>query len=343
MAGTTNANTNSNADNGINFNDNLISELYEPNKLNANVNFNIPLNIQHEKKEFKCTCCGASFDKQKNNFSKSQSSLYAANNGYINICNSCREIYFNKMIDFYSGNQSKAIKHLCQQFDILFNEKALKAFKTSNNPDVRFSTYLQKKNLGQSAVAGSTFTDGMLYDYMKASREAILNKDQAKEYNITAVTIDRWGDGLTDLEYKNLETHYKMLKKNNPNADSNQEIFIKNLCELHMLKLKEIRQGNIDKVVKLDEQYMKQFKQAGLKTFEEKDSSNNDTLGVTLAVISKFTPEEFYKNKELYKDYSGLGEYFDRHVRRPLQNLQFNEDVRDFEYFVPESEEDIDD
>ena len=46
---------------------------------------------------------------------------------------------------------------------------------------------------------------------------------------------------------------------------------------------------------------VKTFKQAGLKTIEEKDNSNNETIGVTLATISQFTPEEFIRIKNYMK------------------------------------------
>ena len=84
----------------------------------------------------------------------------------------------------------------------------------------------------------------------------------------------------------------------------------------------------------------KTFKNAGLKTIEEKDSSNDEVVGVTLATISQYTPEEFYKDKTLYEDWDSIGEYFDRHVRRPMQNLMTGTDIRDKEYFVPENSED---
>ena len=77
-----------------------------------------------------------------------------------------------------------------------------------------------------------------------------------------------------------------------------------------------------------------------LKTIEEKDSSNDEVVGVTLATISQYTPEEFYKDKTLYEDWDSIGEYFDRHVRRPMQNLMTGTDIRDKEYFVPENSED---
>ena len=40
------------------------------------------------------------------------------------------------------------------------------------------------------------------------------------------------------------------------------------------------------------------FTKAGLKTIQETDNSADECLGVTLATIAQYTPEEYYKNKE---------------------------------------------
>ena len=127
-----------------------------------------------------------------------------------------------------------------------------------------------------------------------------------------------------------------MLKKNNPNADNNQEIFIKSLCNINMLMVRALKDGDSDKYIKLTDQYAKTFKQAGLRTVEEKDASNDETFCMTLGFISDYTPEEFYQNKELYADFDKIGEYIERHILRPMINLETGSDVRDTEFFVPE-------
>ena len=87
------------------------------------------------------------------------------------------------------------------------------------------------------------------------------------------------------------------------------------------------------------EQYAKTFKQAGLRTVEEKDSSNDETFCMTLGFISDYTPEEFYQDKELYADWDKIGEYMERHILRPMINLETGSDIRDKEFFVPEVDE----
>ena len=52
--------------------------------------------------------------------------------------------------------------------------------------------------------------------------------------------------------------------------------------------------------------------------------------------------KEYYKDKSLYKDFDGLGDYFERFVKRPLRNLMTGSTDRDFEYCVKEKSGDID-
>lgn len=313
-----------------------------PMKLDMTVKIQIPRSNQITEKQYKCSCCGASWDNPKNHFSRSASPLYQANSGYINICNSCRDTYYYRLVDFYSGNEAHAIRHFCQQFDIIFDENALVASRQISADRSRISHYQAKKNLGQTARIGATYIDGMKYNYQNKLGEVIESREQAKseESTVSATAIDRWGVGFTEADYKNLDDHYRMLKRNNPNCDNNQEIFIKSLCNINMLMVRALKDGDSDKYVKLTDQYAKTFKQAGLRTIEEKDSSNDEVVGVTLATISQFTPEEFYKDKKLFEDHDELGNYYDRHICRPMKNLMFDRDVRDKEFFVPEDGED---
>ena len=317
-------------------------EMDAPLKIDTNIKIRIPKSNQTTEKKYKCFCCGASWDIQKSHFSKSADVLWQGNDGYIPICNSCRDAYYYKLVDLFCGNESHAIEYFCRQFGWVFDIEGLKAAKQISADRSRISHYGAKKNLGQVANIGTTYFDSMKYHYLQKQGNVITSRDQAKADDSTtpAAAVDRWGVGFTELDYKLMDDHYRMLKRQNPNCDANQEIFIKSLCSLAMLQTNALKNGDSDKYIKLTEQYSKTFKQAGLKTIEEKDSSNDEVVGVTLATISQFTPEEFYKDKTLYEDWDKIGEYFERHVCRPMQNIMTGSDIRDKEYFVPENGDD---
>lgn len=234
------------------------------------------------------------------------------------------------------------MKDFCQRAGWNYDTNALIASMetySGHKSRSRISHYAAKKNL--NCGGRKTFIDSLKFEYEQKQNNIITSREQAKseESTITASAVDRWGVGFAEADYKNLDEHYRMLKKNNPNCDNNQEIFIKSLCNLNMLMVKALKDGDSDKYVKLTDQYAKTFKQAGLRTVNEQDSSADECLGVTLAAISQYTPEEYYKDKALYKDFDNIGGYFDRFVKRPLKNLMFGSNERDSEFFVKEDEE----
>ena len=321
----------------------IADNINAPKIIDTSIRFNIPRSPEQfdpTKHKYKCSCCGKGFNSQKTNCQKTNSPLFQANDGFLPWCKECTDKYMILLTALYSNNEEHALEHFCQQVDWVFDIEPLKCAREISSDRSRVSHYAAKKNLN---VGGrKTYIDTIKHNYEEEQNKIISSKEQAKEQDVSiaAAAVDRWGVGFSEMDYKNLDEHYRMLKKFNPNADNNQEIFIKDLCNINMLKIRALKNGDSKEYANLVEQYTKTFKQAGLRTVEEKDSSNDGTLGMTLATIAQFTPEEYYKDKQLYKDFDGLGEYFDRFVKRPLKNLMFNTDERDKEFYV--KDDDID-
>jgi hypothetical protein len=289
-------------------------------------------------KPFICVTCGKRYKAQKHNFSYSQSPLFEGNNHFLPTCCNC----IDKLVEQYTeilGSQDEAIKRICMKYDIYFSQITLDSTKKISSNRSRIKNYIKSMNLQQNQ--GKTF-DTYLKENTDATITSVEELEQMKADGQTSVTkamFDRWGQ-VSPEDMTALDEHYKMLKKQNPNCDSNQEIFIKDLCYTKVSQLKAFREGNSTDFEKYTKLYRDTFKQAGLKIAQETDSGIEETLGVTLALISQYTPEEYYKDKKLYKDFDGLGEYFDRFVRRPLKNLVIGETERDSEYSIKDNEDD---
>ena len=131
----------------------------------------------------------------------------------------------------------------------------------------------------------------------------------------------------------------KFLKQANPNCDSNQEIFIDDLCYIKMQMMKAIREDRPDDYSRLSEQYRKSFEKAGLKTTRDTTETESFTVGVNIETIEKYTPAEYYKNLSLHKDHDNIGEYIERFMLRPLRNLMYGTVDRDHEFYVKEEED----
>ena len=311
--------------------------------IDTNVNINIPrsaIAFDEKKHKYKCSCCGKGFSKQQGNFQKTNDVLYQANGGYLSWCKECTDRYVEQTTALFSNNEEHAMRDFCQRAGWNYDISALVASRetySGHRDRSRISHYAAKRNL--NCGGRKTYIDSLKNEQEQKEQEVISSKEQIKsdDINVTGSAVDRWGVGFTPQDYKNLDEHYRMLKRNNPNADNNQEIFIKDLCNINMLKIHALQNGDSKEYATLVEQYSKTFKQAGLKTIEEKDNSNNETVGVTLATISQFTPEEFYKDKALYEDWDEIGNYFERHVCRPMENIMTGSETRDKEFFVPEN------
>lgn len=270
---------------------------------------------------FQCSCCGRRFKKQQTNFHRADSPLYNGNNHYLHVCKNC----VDNLLDQYTlmlGSQDAAMKRLCLKFDIYFNESICDSSRKIDEERSRFSNYISQMNLH--------FNAGKTYDTYLAEQNGEgydsyneLLENSADDCKITKAMFERW-QGYSQDDIIFLEEHYKTLKKTNPNADNNQEIFIKDLCVIKLLQIKAIRNSRFEEFNKATKLYRETFNQAGLATVQEEDTSMQNPLGVTAEIISQYTPEEFYKDKKLYEDFDNLGQYFAEHVERPLENLMFN-------------------
>ena len=322
----------------------LIREsMNSPKKIDLTVNIKIPRAFEQfdsSKHKFKCSCCGKGFSgQQKNNFQKTNSPLFQANDGFLPWCKECTDKYLISLTAFYSQNEEHAIEHFCQQVDWVYDIEPLNCAREISSDRSRISHYAAKKNL--NVGNRKTYFDTLKYNQEQKEYEIVTSREKTKdeEMKVKGSSVDRWGLGFTEMDYRDLDAHYFMLKKNNPNADNNQEIFIKSLSSINMLMARALQNGESKEYASLVEQYAKTFKQAGLKTIQETDNSSEETLGVTLSVISQYTPEEYYKDKKLYKDFDGLGDYIKRFITRPLRNLQHGTTDRDVEYCVKDKNE----
>lgn len=272
-----------------------------------------PINKKPSKPLYQCTCCGRKYTAQVKNFMKTQSAFWQANDGYVTVCNECVE----KMLIQYTkslGSEIEAIKRIALHFDLFVSSTLL---NTKDKGIGRLGKYVKGLNLGQYAgKTYDTYLDSVnkdLVSYNTIGTDTPLTKEQ----------IERWGTKTYDLdEISILEEHYQYLKKCNPNVDNNQEIFIKDLCNINLFKIKAIKLNDVKRLNECNKDYRETFKMAGLKTIVETDDSKNATLGMTMAMIEQYCPAEYYKNQRLYRDFDGIGKAHKRLVKTPMGKIK---------------------
>lgn len=286
--------------------------------------------------DYICCKCGKSLS-LRSSFYKATSDLYLGTTR-LPICRTCiTELFEEYMIRYKDPRLS--MQRICMAFDLYYNEAIFD--KYSGNLDTIIGNYLKCLNMNQhrGKTFDTTLQEGFTFkkeakkkDYKGEPAAVVIGEEASSE------DIAKWGDGLSSTDYKSLNNHYEFLKNANPNCDSNQEIFIIDLCYIKMQQMKAIRESRPDDYSKMAEQYRKSFSQAGLKTVRDASADEDFTLGVNIEMIEKYTPAEYYKDKELFKDIDSIGDYITRFITRPLRNLQFGTTDRDHEYYIKDEE-----
>lgn len=284
---------------------------------------------------YECCACGRRFSDRKDNFLKSSSFLFGANDGYIPVCVDCSVIFLDHFAA--SVGLGEAMKRFCERFDLYFDAELISTLMNSGYSGTReiLSCYMRdipRRKLFEDSVRDNPAA------FRKPSEQDETNPETA-EPTIPDEVIERWGEGFSADDYRIMEEHYHMLKRQNPNCNSNQEIFIKDLCPLFLMKLYAERSKDADAFKKLSETYRATFKEAGLQTKVETNDGLDSPLGVTVGMMAQFAPEYFYKDKTLYKDFDGLDDYCQRHIFRPLKNLTLGTDEDDPVYHVSPGDE----
>lgn len=279
----------------------------------------------------KYTCCHCGKSLSHSAFNAACSTLYKET-GHLPICKQCIIEMYKEYYNKYKSAK-KAIQRICMAFDLYYDNSV---FKSCSNDDETaiIGNYIKRLNMFQyrNKTFDNTLEGSFNFNKIKEIKEKEQSDKQEEEPDETS--IERWGTGFSKIDYDILNSHYKLLKESNPNSDNNQEIFINDLCYIKMQQMKAAREGHVDDFNKLTDSYRKSFKEAGLKTNQAINVGEGDCYGEWNKRIEQYTPSEYYKNKTLYKDFDGLGNYFERHIERPMKNLQHGTNVRDSEYSV---------
>lgn len=292
-----------------------------------------------------CYSCGESLP--EGDFYKSYSDFYF--DGRLPICKKCFTRRFFEYSQIYKSSKM-AMQRMCMTFDIYFNEKEFDSCDVDDKTVI--GNYFRRLNMAQSkgktfenSINEGTFSLSGDRKKVKGKRVAYVDEydnvqEETSEEKINPKDLEKWGMGFDLIDYEILNSHYKFLKNSNPNCDSNQEIFITTLCYTYMKQMKSLREGDVKTYKDMSELYLRTFKEAGLKTVKDSSESENFITGVSIATIEKYTPSEYYKDKQLYKDYDGIGGIIKRFFTRPLKNLQFGTNEPDPEYSIVDGDDD---
>ena len=245
----------------------------------------------------------------------------------------------NEIFKYYRekyGNSRTAMQRVCMAFDLYYDDTIFIGSKTEDG--VSMGNYMRTLSMNQ--YRDKTFDDNIDEGFqISLDGKDVLPDERNPDPEVEPKLLKKWGRGFDYDDYQVLDEHFKYLKSSNPNCDSNQQIFITDLCYTKMQQMKAVREGRVDDYNKLTESYRKSFSQAKLKTGQDLEKTSGDTWGTWIEKISQYAPEEIYKDKTLYNDFDGRGEYYDRFVLRPMRNLMTGSTDRDTEYFIEDDDD----
>jgi hypothetical protein len=286
--------------------------------------------VDNSPKEYKCSCCENIYTKQQGNFMPSNFEIFKGNGGYITTCKSCTDQLCSQLTEFYSGNEEKAIEHICQMFGLYFNESPLSASKKISVNRSRLSTYSSKVQI--KPWIGKTYLDTITERSENIKTvDSVDDIEDITEYSITPKMIKFWGTGYDPKVYPTLQGYYdELLKLCEIKPDIKKQKMMKNLCLLEYQMQINIQAGK--DIGTLSNSYKTMFEASGLKN-EEVDV-NKDSYGTWLSMIEKYTPADYYKDKTKYRDFFGIGEYIERFMFRPLKNLLTGSKEKEKEFWI---------
>lgn len=312
--------------------------------IDVNVDVHIPRSatvFDEKKHKFKCSACGKGFTTQNGNFQKSNDVLFQCNNGYLPWCKECTDLYVSQLTALYSNNEEIAMQDFCQRAGWNYDLNALTASMETYNGHrsrSRISHYAAKKNL--NCGGRKTYIDTLKFNYENRRDEIIENpndiEDLDTQYKLTPKMIKFWGSGYEPKVYPTLQGYYdELLKLCSEKPDVKKQKMMKNLCLLEYQMQVNIQAGK--DIGTLSNSYKAMFEAAELKT--ENADISNDAFGKWVMDIEKYSPAEYYQDKNKYHDFFGIVEYIERFMFRPLKNLIFGTKEKEKEYWV--NDEDI--
>lgn len=292
---------------------------------------------------YTCCRCQERLELSKN-FYRSNSSLYNGTK-HMPVCKACLADIVDGYV-FKYGDRKEAMKRMCMAFDVYYNDDALDPVV---DDDAFIGQYFKRMNMAQ--CKGKTFDAsldegikfaGMKFD-LKSRKARERMEAEEKANSIMQDDIKKWGAGFDPEDYAEMNRHYILLKSANPRADGNQENYIMDCCRIKMHQLKASREGRLEDFQKMTELYTKNYKAGNLKSAGDSAIAEDFVYGVTAETIEQYTPAEYYKGKELYRDFDNIGDYIDRMLIRPLKNIIFGTKEKDSEFYVADEIEDGDD
>lgn len=276
------------------------------------------------KVKYTCFYCGNEY--VDTNFYNSNSEFYS-NTGKIPYCKQCIEKFYQYYFDKYTNEgcllpERKAIKRLCMAFDIYFREdvcnSSLNKVRESDMNISPMGQYMKVIQLLQYNRNKETYENTITKEEEK---ELIANLpiEGADDFKVDEETIEFFGSGFTDSDYKFLKREYEDWTARHECKTKTQEEIFKDICFNRLQNLKALQKGEETKDITAAFQKMLDSGKLQPKQNSGDTMADNQTFGTLIDKWENTRP--LPEIDEELKDVDKIALYIDIFFRGHLSKM----------------------
>ena len=274
------------------------------------------------KEKYKCFYCGKEY--VETNYYKSSSEFYS-NIGKVPFCKQCIGKFYEHYCEKYTNEgcltpEKKAVKRLCMAFDIYFNEKAFDdAVSNAKKREKNISALGAYINMIQlSQFKGKSYED-TISDEEKEDFIANISFDTSDDISIDKKTIDFFGAGFNDEDYKFLKREYDDWTARHECKTKAQEEVFKDICFNRLQNLKALRMGEDTKDITASFQKLLDSGKLQPKQNAGDTTADNQTFGTLIDMWENTRP--LPEIDEELKDVDKIAWYIDVFFKGHLSKM----------------------
>lgn len=273
--------------------------------------------------EYYCVKCGR-FQLKKDFNLNYNKYLKEYNDGRMLYCNSCaKDISQDIMSDY--GVFELGLRAVCTYFNMPIVEEAIVKLKDlydsrPKEPNwnwvTQYGAMLKELNILDSYwdnLSGNSLAFDETFRQLKEN-----------ELKVMTELNNLWGD-RTLKEYEFLNSRWYKYT-DGLRLTTAQASLYRQLCvqELY-IRQNEKNKDTIRDIKDIQGEIMKLMNKLGIDKFESNDKSLDEKmLESQIEYIEREEPSDHYEDLEMFKDYRGIGKYFEDNIIRPFRNLLLN-------------------
>lgn len=259
-------------------------------------------------KTYKCSKCGLEEQTNpKKYFYHAASHIYDRNDHYMTICKTCCNEMFRDYYNEY-GNELKAIRRMCMLLDLYYDSKIIDSANKMNiiNGSL-FAAYMS--NVNKVTYKNKTFDTSLRAEDLVIYTKADIEKANEDEVVLAEKTVEFFGAGFTESEYKYLQDEYnEWVARYECSTKAQEELF--KILSIMQLKIRKASASGIQKDL---DSATKSFQDVlGTANLQPKQARNNamveaNTLGT---LIEKWENEDPIPEPDpQFQDVDGIRKY----------------------------------